>query len=53
MAEKAIATGTTLPPLYSRFMRIWFWLGVLAFIMMLGIVYLMVFKPYQVSWPIF
>ncbi|NJO14447.1 MAG: DUF2269 domain-containing protein [Thioploca sp.] len=52
MAEKAIAADTTLPPIYSRLMRIWFWLGILAFIMMLAIIYLMVFKPYRVGWLI-
>ena len=45
LAEYAVATGTTLPPLYHRHMRAWFWLGVPAFAAMGVIYYLMVFKP--------
>jgi uncharacterized membrane protein len=45
MAEQALAANTPLPPRYYRLARMWFWLGVPAFAMMVGIVYLMVFKP--------
>lgn len=34
-----------LPPRYQRFMRIWFWFGWPAFLAMLGLFVLMVFKP--------
>ncbi len=36
--------NTDLPDLYWLYARLWFWLGIPAFVTMLGIVYLMVFK---------
>lgn len=45
LAETAVREHTSLPPLYHRYARIWFWLGIPAFISMLIVVALMVFKP--------
>lgn len=45
MAEQAAATNTALPALYHRYFRIWFWLGWPAFIGVIVIFQLMVFKP--------
>lgn len=48
MAKIAAATQTSrevLPPLYWRYARYWEWLGYPAFVAMLGIYALMVFKP--------
>ncbi len=45
MAEYAIATETTLPTTYWHYARYWEWLGYPAFIAMLGVYWLMVFKP--------
>jgi uncharacterized membrane protein len=45
MAQQALADGTPLPPLYYRYMRIWFWLGWPAFISLVVVFFLMVFKP--------
>lgn len=47
LSEQALATATELPALYWRYTRYWFWLGVPAFIAMVLIVLLMVFKS---SW---
>jgi len=44
MAETAVRQHTPLPPLYHHYARIWFWLGVPAFISMVAVVALMVFK---------
>jgi uncharacterized membrane protein len=44
IATEAISHGTELPPLYWRIARWWFWLGVPAFISMVLVVALMVFK---------
>lgn len=44
LSEHALATQTELPALYWRYARYWFWLGVPAFIAMILIVLLMVFK---------
>ncbi|HPE61258.1 MAG TPA: DUF2269 domain-containing protein [Thiolinea sp.] len=44
LAEQARADNAPLPALYWRYARIWFWLGVPAFIAMVLIVLLMVFK---------
>ena len=44
LANAAAETGTTLPPLYWRYARIWFWLGWPAFGAMVVIVVLMVLK---------
>jgi len=45
MAEEAVANDSPLPPLYYRYMRIWFWLGWPAFISLVIVFFLMVFKP--------
>jgi uncharacterized membrane protein len=44
IAAEAIAHGTELPALYWKIARWWFWLGVPAFISMVLVVALMVFK---------
>lgn len=41
----ALNTSTPLGTLYKTYARIWFWLGVPAFIAMIAIYFLMVFKP--------
>jgi len=48
MAEVAVRDRTALPPRYHRYARIWFWLGVPAFIAMVIVVGLMVFKPLSI-----
>ncbi len=45
MAEGCLRSGDSLPPLYFRYLRVWFILGWPAFAAVLGIFYLMVFKP--------
>ena len=45
LARHALATGTPLPTAYFRVMRWWFWLGWPAFIAVIAIFWLMVFKP--------
>ncbi|HEV7393118.1 MAG TPA: DUF2269 domain-containing protein [Burkholderiales bacterium] len=45
MAERAVAQGGTLPPLFWRYHRIWTALGVPAFVAFIAIFYLMVVKP--------
>jgi uncharacterized membrane protein len=45
MAREAVANNTPLPPLYYRYMRIWFGLGWPAFISLVVVFFLMVFKP--------
>jgi len=45
LSDHAVSTQTSLPPQYWLFSRIWFWLGVPAFVAMLAIMSLMVFKP--------
>lgn len=44
LSEQAVAKQTSLPDLYWRYARYWFWLGVPAFVAMILIVLLMVFK---------
>ncbi len=44
LADIAVKTQAALPTLYWRYARIWFGLGVPAFIAMLAVVFLMVFK---------
>jgi uncharacterized membrane protein len=44
MSELAIKNQSELPSLYWRYARAWFWLGVPAFIAMVLVVLLMVFK---------
>jgi uncharacterized membrane protein len=45
MAKASLERGEALPPRYFRFLRIWFILGWPAFLAVLAIFYLMVFKP--------
>lgn len=45
LALQAAREASPLPPLYHRYARIWFWLGVPAFLAMVAVVGLMVFKP--------
>ena len=44
IAEDAAARNAPLPALYWRMARAWFWLGVPAFVAMVLVVALMVFK---------
>ena len=45
MAQRAAAEGSPLPPLYTRYFRLWTALGVPAFMAMVAMFYLMVAKP--------
>ena len=45
LAGAAVRDGTALPPLYHRYMQIWFILGWPAFSAVIAIFYLMVAKP--------
>jgi uncharacterized membrane protein len=45
MAQASLESGDPLPPLYYRYLRLWFMLGWPAFTAVLAIFYLMVFKP--------
>jgi uncharacterized membrane protein len=45
IARVADATNASLPPLYWAYARIWFWLGVPAFLALLVVYWLMVAKP--------
>lgn len=45
IAQQALREAKPLPALYWRYTRIWFWLGVPAFLMLVGVFYLMVAKP--------
>ena len=45
LSQHALQTGSALPLLYHRYIRIWFWLGWPAFISVIIIFQLMVFKP--------
>lgn len=45
LAGAAVRDGTALPPLYHRYMQIWFILGWPAFSAVVAIFYLMVAKP--------
>ncbi len=44
LAERALLARSDLPPAYWRAARYWFWLGVPAFLAMVLVVFLMVFK---------
>lgn len=46
LSNHASTNNTELPDLYWRYAKIWFWLGIPAFIATLIIVLLMVLKPY-------
>jgi uncharacterized membrane protein len=45
LARDADKNGAPLPPLYFRYLRVWFLLGWPAFISVLAIFYMMIFKP--------
>lgn len=45
LAAQALSRGEALPPLYHRYFRFWFALGWPAFVSVLVIFYLMIFKP--------
>ena len=45
MAQASLESDDPLPPLYDRYLRLWFMLGWPAFTAVLAIFYLMVFKP--------
>ncbi len=45
MAKASLERGEALPPRYFRYLQIWFVLGWPAFLAVLAIFYLMVFKP--------
>ncbi len=45
LSRQALDSARPLPPLYHRQARLWFWLGVPAFLAMTAVVFLMVFKP--------
>ena len=44
LADAALMAQTPLPAEYWRYVRVWFWLGVPAFVAMVGVVFLLVFK---------
>jgi uncharacterized membrane protein len=45
MARQAVAREEALPSRYWRYLRIWTWLGVVAFLSVIVVFYLMVAKP--------
>ncbi len=45
LAYDALRKGTSLPPIYNHFARIWFWLGAGGFLSVVVIFFLMVLKP--------
>ncbi|MGH8790006.1 MAG: DUF2269 family protein [Cupriavidus necator] len=45
MARTADASGTPLPARYWAYARLWFWLGIPAFMALLAVFWLMVSKP--------
>ena len=45
MAQSAVRTGTHLPAGYWRYLRIWIALGIVAFVSLVIVFYLMVAKP--------
>ena len=46
LAENSDKHGQPLPVRYWHYAQIWFWLGVPAFIAMVGVFFLMVLKPH-------
>lgn len=46
MAEQAVVDKTELPKKYWKYARLWFWLGVPAFIAIMFVIFLMVFKRF-------
>ena len=45
LSDTANDTQSKLPALYWHYARIWFWLGVPAFLAMMSVVFIMIFKP--------
>lgn len=45
LAEQAVAEGTGLPAAYDRLYRMWFGLGCVVFIALIGVFYLMLAQP--------
>jgi uncharacterized membrane protein len=45
LAQAAVVAEQALPAAYWRYARLWFWLGIPAFLAMLAVYALMVFKP--------
>ena len=45
MARDSEARATSLPPKYWTYARVWFWLGVPAFLSVIVVFWLMVAKP--------
>lgn len=45
LARVAVVTNSSMPAVYYRYARIWFWLGVVAFSAMVMVYWLMVAKP--------
>jgi uncharacterized membrane protein len=45
LARAAMSANSELPPLYWRYLRMWVWLGVAAFLALVVVFYLMVAKP--------
>ncbi len=46
LSQQALNDASSLPAHYYRYARIWFWLGVPAFMAIFVVILLMVFKPY-------
>lgn len=44
LAKQALENGTALPAQYHHYARLWFWLGVPAFLAIMVVIILMVFK---------
>jgi len=44
LAKQALENGTVLPAQYHRYARTWFWLGIPAFLAIMVVIVLMVFK---------
>ncbi len=44
LSQQALNAGLPLPAHYYRYVKMWFWLGVPAFMAILGVIILMVFK---------
>lgn len=45
MANEAVRAGTELPPRYWQYLRLWVALGIVAFVALVVVFYLMVVKP--------
>ena len=44
LSKQALESGTELPEQYHRYARLWFWLGIPAFLAIMVVIVLMVFK---------